>query len=359
MLICTKGLILKRWCTLLKPKKKRNNKTLIAIIITIFSALILIGIFFGTYYYVTDQSLNSYERSVKDIVDAINTTNKSTKALLKDNVPNVDACKKRLPEMIDQLKDSKIKLEALIPGDKFKLQHSSIKDGLNSNILMYTQVLNIFTNPNSKDISGSIQDFTQYRDDGENFYAQFGMKGMSISILENANDFLKAFELYANQLVKVQRDSDIKASQNLDFSSKIDELIAKFIPIKTDFSVELKKARDKTSSYNDVLNVANSYKDKSSQLEKDFLKISVPENCKAVKDSLNKVFNDYDSYIQSFILAVGQESSAAAAQTDGTPLPQDKLNEIYSDSNNRYLGVQDKYESFSNVYNDFKNANIK
>ncbi|MDP4088821.1 MAG: hypothetical protein Q8930_06060 [Bacillota bacterium] len=342
----------------MKPKKKKEKMTLMAIIITTFSALILAGVFFGTYYYVTDQSLNSYERSVREVVDTINTTNKSTKSLLKDNVPDPETCRKKLPEIINNLKDAKTQLDGLIPGDTFKLQHNAIKDGLNSNLTMYNQILNILQNPNSKDISSSIQDFTKYRDDSENSYSQFGMKGMSISVLNNANDFLKAFELYANQLAKAQRDADIKASQTLDFCTKADELVAKFIPIKTDFSTELNNARNKSDTYDDLITLANSYMQKNSDLEKDFLKTSVPENCKTVKDSLKAVFGGYDTYIQSFILAVGQERDQAAQVTTGT-LTEDQLKQIYSDSSNQYLNVQDKYDGFLNMYTTFKATNIK
>lgn len=345
----------------MKPKKKKTNKTLIAIIITTFSALILAGVFFCTYFYVTDKTLNSYERSVKEVVDAINATNKNTKGLLKDNTPNLEACKKRLPEIIVNLKDAKIKLEGLVPGDKFKLQHAAIKDGLNNNILMYTQILNIIQNPGSKDISDSIQDFTRYRDDSENSYSQFGMSGMTISVLSEANDFLKAFEAYANLMVSVKKDSDLKASQTLDFCTKVDELIAKFVPIKTDFAVELKKARDKSSSYDAVITLANSYKDSNSAMERDLdkLRSTMPASAKSVKDGLNGVLDSYDQYIQSFLSAVNNEKSQSEAQTDGTSLTEDKLKEIYSDPNNAFLNVQDKYDNFLKLFSDYKNANVK
>lgn len=341
----------------MKPKKKKMSKTILFVIITTFSALILAGVFFATYYISIDRTLNSYEKNMKQAVIKINSLNNTTAELLKEKVIDAESSRKKLPDILKQFDSLKEEVEREIPGDKFKLQHTNIVEGLKANKLMYMQILGILQNPSSKDLKGSFQDFEKYRDDCENYYSQFSLGGVSPSVLNEAHEFLNAFKFYANQLIETQIDADMKSAQLTDFVSKLDIVVGKFIPLKTDFSIELKSARDNGLTYDELINLATEYSTKNSELEKEALKITAPENAKSLKNSFVALTNDYDIYIQSFITAVNLEKSESSAQTD--PLTEEKLKEIYFDPSNRFLGIQDKYDNFLKKFTDYKSTNIK
>jgi hypothetical protein len=341
----------------LKTKKKKINKTIISVIITILAALILGGVFFATYYISVDKTLNSYEKNMRQAIIKINALNSSSKQLLKDNVIDPEAVNKLSPNILKELDSLKELVEAEIPGDKFKLQHIDLLEGLKMNKLMYMQAFSILQNPNSKDLKDSFLDFEKYRDDCESYYTKFSLVGASPSVLKEAQDFLVAFKLYSEQLIDTNLKADMKSKQMFDFIDKLNELVDRFIPLKTDFSIELKNVRDKASTYDEVIAFATDYSSKNSKLQKELLSTTPPENCKSLRESFIKLSKDYDSYIQSFIIAVNQEKSESALSTE--PLAAERLTEIYYDSNNRFLGIQDKYDNFLKQFTDFKSTNIK
>lgn len=338
------------------------NKTILSVIITTSVALILAGVFFSTYYISMDKSLNSYEKNMKQLVLRINTLNQSTKDLLKESVIDTEAVKKNMPGILKQLDSIKEAVDVEIPGDKFKLQHTHIVEGIKLNKLMYMQINSILQNTGSKDLKDSFADFEKYRDDCENYYSQFSLGTVSPSVLTEAHDFLNIFKFYANQLIDTQLKADLKSKEVFGFVENIGGTADKFIPLKTDFSIELKNVRDKSSSYETLLALASAYKEQNNALEKsvnDYFKniTSAVSLCKPLKDNFVKLSKDYDAYIQSFITAVSTEKSEAEASEE--PITEERLSQIYFDSKNRFLGIQDKYDNFLKQYTDFRTTNIK
>ncbi|WP_139905821.1 hypothetical protein [Clostridium thermarum] len=342
----------------MKTKKKKVNKTLVSVIITILVALILGGTFFASYYISIDKSLNSYEKNMSQAISKINSLNSSTSQMLKDNVIDSEAVTQLSDNILKELDTIKESVEAEVPGDQFKLMHVDLLEGIKLNKLTYMQAFSILRNPSSKDLKDSFMDFEKYRDDCESYYTKVSLSGVSPSLLKEAQDFLAAFKLYTEQLIDTQQKADMKTKQMYDFIDKLNESVDKFIPLKTDFSIELRKARDNSSTYDEVIAFATDYLSKNSQLQNAILSTTPPDNCKSLRDSFVKLTKDYDAYIQSFIAAVNLEKGEAELQPE-EPLADDRLTEIYYDANNRFLGIQDKYDNFLKQFTDFKSTNIK
>lgn len=347
-------------CVILKPKKKKMNKTLLTIIITISSTLILAGIFFTTYFVFVDKTLNSYEKNMNGLVSQINSVNKSANKLLDNKVINSDLAKEKLPSMVKELDIIRNKVEAEVPGDKYKLQHTNLIEGLKSNRLMYMQILNILKSPNSNDLKDAFANFEKYRDDSENYYSEFSVSSLSPSVENQAKDFLYAFTIYTNELIDTQEEALAKLQQSTAFANAFDSILEKFVPIKTDFSLQLEEVRKNNGNYNKLIELANANNTINSNLQKEILNLSsVPQNAATLRDDYVRLSNDYSSYIQSFIEAVNGEMELMASLDEDETISEDQLKELYSTSNNKFLAVQDKYNSIVKAFNSFKEKNLE
>ncbi|OPJ61414.1 hypothetical protein [Clostridium oryzae] len=335
-----------------KEKKKMNG--FLKSILVIFSITALsILIFFSTYYLFIDTVQNSYENDMKDILSSINSENKRTSNLTDGNSIKTKLAKKELPKIISSLENTRDKFDKISSTDEFKVTHKLFSEGIDSNILMYRQIIAILENPNSADISKAVKSFTKAEDTTENRYSQYNLGGTSISLLEDSSDFLKAFEYYANQLVKIKNDSDIISSKVSDFTASTDKIISKFIKYKTNFSIQLADARS-SSNFNGLIKTASDYKEQCDELEKQFLNISVPDNCAKVQKSLVDIFDSYDNYIDNFIFAVKDEKSRT--ENNNKKLSKKQISDIYFTSKNNYMDIDEKYSNFIKEYTNLKNS---
>lgn len=343
----------------MKPKKKKMNKTTLTIIITISSTLILAAVFFATYFIFIDKTLNGYEKNMNNLVSQINSVNKNANKMLDNKVINSDLAKENIPAIVKEIDIIRNKVEAEVPGDKFKLQHANLIEGLKSNRLMYIQILNILKSPNSNDLKDSFSSFEKYRDDTENYYSEFSVSSLSPSVENEAHDFLYAFTIYTNELINTQEEAKAKLQQSTAFANSYNSILEKFVPIKTNFSLELNEARN-NGSYNKVIDLANKYNTTNGDLQSEMLNLSsVPQNAIALRDDYIRLSNDYNAFIQSFIADVNEEMNLLASLEENETISQEQLKEVYSDSENRFLNVQDKYNSIIKAFNSFKEKNLE
>ncbi|NLZ49887.1 MAG: hypothetical protein GX895_14110 [Clostridiales bacterium] len=339
----------------MKPKKKKINKTMLTIIITISSALILATVFFATYFIFIDKSLNKYEKNMSSLISQINSINKSSNQLLDNNDINLELAKEKLPSMMKELDIIRNKAEAEIPGDKFKLQHTSLIEGLKSNRIMYMQILNIINSPNSNDLKEYFANFEKYRDDCENYYSEFSVNSLSPSVENEAKNFIKAFTIYSNELINTQEEALAKLQEDTAFANFLDSILERFVPINTNFSLELSEVRNSTGDYDKVIELANKYNNINNDLQKEILNLSsVPQSAIALRDDYIRLSNYYNSFIQSFITAINEEMNLISSTENNKTISEEQLKKIYSDSDNKFLSLQDKYNSIVKDYNTFK-----
>lgn len=343
----------------MKPKKKKMNKTILTIIITIISTLILAGVFFTTYFIFIDRTLNGYEKNMNNLVSQINSVNKKANKLLEDNVINSDLAKENLPHMVKEIDIIRTKVEAEVPGDKFKLQHGNLTEGLKSNKLMYMQILNILKSPNSSDLKDSFLNFEKYRDDSENFYSEFSVSSLTPSVEREAKDFLHAFTIYTNEIIDTQEKALVRLKESTAFANSFEPILEKFVPIKTNFSLELKEVRNGNNSYEKVIELANKHNTTNRDLQSAILSLeTIPQHGINLRDDYIRLSNDYELFIQSFIAAVNEEQNLLSTLGDSEEISAEQLKEIYSLSDNRFSSVQDRYNNISKAFKDFKEKNL-
>jgi hypothetical protein len=341
-----------------KQKKKKSNKLLILIVILCLAVISIAGVFYGTYYYMMNQSVSSYEKTIKTKITDIGQTNKKTSLLMKGASIDTELVKKDLPQYINKLTDIRDSLKDLTPSNTHKQSQIYIEEGLQNNILLYRQIHSIVQNPNSKDISSTLNDLKNYNDEMINNYTLYQNRSFDILLPKEARDFIAKSSNYVNELVKIQKETDVKVRYIMDFAEKLDSVINKFIPIKTDFGTSLQKVRAGSGNFDDVLIQIDDAKAKFNNLKGDFSSSKPPKDSKesnTIYNSFGKILEDYSLFLNELRFAVSTEK----AKAKGKPLSNEELKNIYLTSNTKFGELSTKYDNFLKAYSEFKSNNIK
>ena len=341
-----------------KRKKKNSNKLLIVILIVSLAAATITGVFYGTYYYILNQSFSSYEKTIKSKISEIGQTNKKTSLLIKGSSIDTELIKKNLPEHINKLTEIRDSLKELTPSITHKQSQIYLEEGLHNNILLYRQIQAIVQNPNSRDIANTLNELKNYNDEMLNNYTSYQNKSFEILLPKETRDFISKSTSYVNELAKLQKDSDIRVGYIMDFAEKLDSVINKFIPIKTDFGPSLQKARSSGGNLNDVLSQIDDTSDKFKSLKNDFSAAKPPKDSKeanGIYNSFSKILEDYGLFLNELRFAVSTEREKAKVK----PPTGEELKGIYSTSNTKFADLSTKYDNFLKSYSEFKSNNIK
>ena len=348
----------------MKKKKdpKKNSKLLTKFLSIIVFAFIAVGVFYGTYYFMIDKSASSYEANIKGHINTITLENQKVSAFLKNgtiDASNSSNIIKGLNEITASLTTLKNSLENEVPTDKYKTSHQSLIEGLNNNILVYKQIASVLQNLSSNDLDKSLTALDKYKADTVKNYSLFSVDNLKVSLPKESDTFINNAIRYISEISKTNKDLEIKLSQNLEFTEKLDSVIAKFLPLKVDLSLQLQKVRTKELTYDALLTSIDEYKSSYLSVKKDFTSIIVPSKTEAVKIHTNfsNILTSYNLYLQELSFAVSNEKNKAAESK--TPLSEETLKSLYSSANSKYLTLDNDYANFFKAYTTFKSVNLK
>lgn len=335
--------------------KAKSKKTLITLGIILLILAAIAGVFYGTYYYIINKSFRAYEKSIKSEIDKINKINLSITSFNKDKSIDPDKIKKELPAKVDLLLKEKEVISRINPAGKYTKAKEGLLNGLNSNILMYKQVQAIFANPQSKDVGNALEDLKKYKSNCIQSYSLVNIKNVQASFPSDASDTMDKIISYFTDMVKLNRDNDIKQSVNLEFMNNMDGIMSKLAAIKIDLSSNVAKVRTGSGSYDEVLALVDKNYDQLQEIEKSYSNVTIPQKATATYKLFKKVLDSYDAYLNSFKFAVTTEKQETAK---GTP-SKEFLDSLYASSSNSLQEGDKAYNDFIKLYSDFKNNNIK
>jgi hypothetical protein len=348
----------------LKKKKdpKKSSKLLTKFLSIVAFAFIAVGVFYGTYYFMIDKSASSYESNIKGHINTITLENQKVSAFIKNGTidsSNSSNIIKGLNDITAAFNTLKSTLENEVPTDKYKTSHQNLIEGLNNNILTYKQIASMLQNLSSADLDKSLTDLDKYKADTVKNYSLFSVDSIKVSLPKESDTFINSAIKYISEISKANKDLAIKSAQNLEFSDKLDSVIAKFLPLKIDFSLQLQKVRTKEITYDILLASIDEYKSNYLSVKKDFTTIIVPSKTDAVKIHTNfsNILTSYNLYLQELSFAVSNEKNKA--NESKTPLSEEALKSLYSSANNKYLTLDNDYAAFSKAYTTFKSVNFK
>lgn len=333
--------------------KKKKNNTAFKVVTIVLSIIILItAVFLSTYYFFSKKSYTSYEKNLNSTLKDITKINESMNSFIDGQTIDSNKTKLDLPEKINSLVKHQHKIEQLNPTDKYIKTQETLLQGLTNNILTYKQIIAILNNPEGTDLDISLNNLNNYKEKCITSYSSISNKKLTITLPIESTKFINNTSYFTNQLIKLKKDKDILQSQNNDFINSLNNILSKFISIKTNFYPYVINARNNIGTYDDAIDLANKNKTQLQSIKKDFANITVPAKTGTVYNALKKLIEDYDLYIQNFIFDVTNEK----AQPADNKLDKKTADTIYINSNTKLEETNKDYENFNKLFKEFKQS---
>ena len=328
-----------------------SKRNIFKIILFLSIIMTSIGIFLASYYSSINKVYDSYETTLVTNINSINEINKNIAQFNSNQTIDVNYAKEQLPNIIKDLSNLRDSLANSQPSSRYKKDYENLKSGLDKNLLTYRQALAILNNPSGKDVEISMEALKTYRNDCMDFYALIDTRNIKITLPETTLTFIDNVLNYCYSALKIRKETDIKAQQNLEFISKIDSLSSDFLDIKTNFYSNVTKVRKKEMSYDDLLSLVEDNFTKLSEVQTNFKNLSIPPSAIPTYESLKTLLDIYEDYLRDFKLALTSEK----VQVLSAVVDSSALDALYTSSNVKFAEVENSYSDFNKVYIGLKN----
>lgn len=328
----------------------KNKRFLIPIIILVVTAVLCI-VYFTTPFSSIGNSYSSYEKSIENNINNITNANKKIVSIKSEEHINTDIASKELNSVIDSLSKENELLVKLTPSKKYSDVHNDLLHGLNYNILLYKQMTLILKNTAAKDLDDSIANLKKYKKEIIDNYNKVKIKKLTIALPKESIDVVDNFIFYTEELIKINKQTELLKNQNKDFINKMEGILDSFNDIKTNFSKYL-SSKEKSKSYNDVLtNVNKSMLDLENLMIR-FGDVSVPEKAKDITKEFNETLLNYNTYLQNIKNNI-KKQKINSSKDNPTITNLDKFNSSdYKDLE----AVATTFSTFKENYNKYKKA---
>ena len=331
---------------------KRPNKRVLTILIIAFSALVLgMGVFYGTYYFFISKSYSTYQDKVKTEIANINKVNDESSKFTKGSTIDTQLILDHISKSISELQTSQSKLKTLIITDKYEKDHNNLLLGLDNNIEIYKEILNIVKNPKNETLSNSISKLQKYRDDCLNYYAVISTKNLNINLPKESLELINNTISFTQKQVRSNIDEQILISQNQDFLNSLDEMLDQFNKIKKDYMPTVLKARNTIDGYDDLLSTISSIESILADIKENATGLNVPKDALPLYQAFTQVLSDYDLYIQNLKYAVKTEQLTSVAGVQNN----DSLDKLYDPSKSQLKIADETYKKLIKLHNEFQN----
>lgn len=323
--------------------KKNYFNILLGLLLSILIFLCV----FTLYGYLKNNSIPSAIKPLNTKIEEINEINHTLSNSLYDKNIKIDTLKPIFTENLSRLSKLKIEFQHYKIDSKYKSTLLHIEEGINNNILFFTQVQAIMNNPKSKDIEQSSMALNNYKDTCLKQYTSVELAKLNIK--DSINSINKSYESI-NNIIKAQRDSDISFSQNSDFIHNIDDILSRFMPLTEDMGPTVEKCRSGEYSFEVVLNDIDKSALVFEDIRKEYLGLTVPLKCINSYNSLKEVMDIFELYLKDLRISVNNER----VKTKDAPLDKSAIANVYENPNGKLEDLQDSLQRFNKLFSELK-----
>lgn len=289
----------------------------------------IFAVFFIIFDFYVLSKYNRCRNEISTYIKDISKINITASAITDGQTVNTKSAKLILPQTITSLS----KLNATIKNhddyDNYKSTFDCLNEGLNFNILMYKQLLSIINNPDSPDISTSVNNITKYKNSCNKYYLNIKSKDSAFSLPASINTLVNNTSNMVSSFIRTKKENEIIDNENSEFDNNLQNVLTKFSSIKCNLYYYAECARKSSISYDSAIAKVTKNQNDFNDLSEHLSEIIVPENRVSIYGALKKVFDDYDLYLKSFINAINKEKK-------GTTVYSSKdLSNLYKDSNSK------------------------
>ncbi|WP_426349967.1 hypothetical protein ACPWSR_01695 [Alloiococcus sp. CFN-8] len=283
----------------------------------------------------------------------IHTLNNNLYSAVDKETFNVEKALEIIPITVSGL--SEIKEELNSPSKRQALQEEelgtyidSLEKGINNNINFLNQLALCFENPDAQDISASFTQLTEYKNTFLENYSEVTAKNKKIGDLQKGEEFFSLSLTYLNEIIKLNRETNILVSQRNDFLLSIDSIVSDFKKLNTDYKEPLQRVREDNGSFQGILSGIDRDSEAFVALYHDLNNVAIPKDSIDVFKALENCFYKYSNYIQNLRKAVYEES-----KVKGKYKEQD-IQELYEGSQEDFKNLQSSLNTFELTYAAYK-----
>lgn len=324
--------------------KKNYFNVLLGVLLSI---LIFLCVFI-LYGYFNNKSIPKAIKPLNTKIEEIDQINHALSNSLYDKNIKIDTLKPIFIENLSRLSKLKVELQNYEIDSKYKSTLLHIEEGVNNNILFFTQIQAIMNNPKSKDIEQSSMALSNYKDICLKHYNDVALAKLNIK--DSINSINKSYDSI-NSIIKAQRDSDISFSQNSDFIHNIEDILSRFMPLTEDMGPSIEKCRSGEYSFEVVLNDIDKSALTFEDIRKEYLGLTVPLKCINTYNSLKEVMDIFELYLKDLRISVNNER----IKTKDTPLDKSTIANVYENPNGKLEDLHDSLERFNKIFSELKN----
>ena len=176
-------------------------------------------------------NLNQINESLGNAVNELTIDTKKTKSYLEKGVKDLNT----LSIYISNIND----VDSNIISLKNKLNTS-----VNSTLNLYDKCLYILNNPKEINTNSDIDIINNLKSECTNSYLNLNDYNINIEFSTKTNTFFENFIYYLNTIIKINRDSEFKNTQQREFIYKLESLSSKFDFLNEDLFIAIDKIRE-------------------------------------------------------------------------------------------------------------------
>lgn len=309
------------------------------IIVSFFACIIMVSVLLIMNL---SLSLKPSNDIYNEIVTKLNEANDNlTEAINKLTIDSNLACVKldESSKIINEISTTLLTLDSTYSDDE---AYVCISDLVEKTSDLYDLSFQLISNPNDLNDSEKIKHVSLCLNECKDLYDKLNNLGMDIEFTTDTETFFQNTINYANTIITLNRDSDIKAAANKDFMIKLDGFSKPLKSISQDLMPAINKIREDNRSLDPILEDIIEKKDSLEEIKNKLNLLSIPEDCVHFYNSLNNTLVLYDKYINAFENAVLFEKSCG------------DYSKNKNDIDKKYNNAISKYNDMMNSYNSYK-----
>lgn len=236
---------------------------------------------------------NSF-KELKNISNEVNSIN-----IQISNKNNIDA-----KSFIESFDKNISKLDTLIQktnsikvSDDLKEQKALLISSINKNIEFYKNIIYTLENINSPSLIENNKKVLKSKSELEDSFKKLKNYEIELNLKDDKKTLISKSLNYINELIKLNRDSDITLHQNASFKTNIDYIYTEFAPLNEDLFEIIKLVKEDNRTLEPVLKSVNEKIEEFNKLNIELHSLSIPDGYQDYFQAMLDVFNNYEIYI--------------------------------------------------------------
>lgn len=317
--------------------------------IVIASLLLLFILSFSLFFMTYNSKDNRTKRYLKNLAEELNDVNSTLTNGVKDLTIDTNNTKDILSTGIENLNKIIISVsEVNSESSDVSSLKENLTNALNSTINLYDNSLIILSNPENVKNNDDLNKFNTFKENCILDYSKLVDNNIKISFSDDSLKFIDNFNNYMNTLIKINRDSEFKNSQQKDFIYTLESFNDDITYLNEDLTLAINKIREDKRDFQGIIDDIYNKEDTFNNLKNKLAFLSIPEGCMEIYESLNEYLNTYSAYLNTIKEAVIYEKTSSDVDD-----ASEKITKNYKNSTSKRNDVLKAYSSYENKLKNF------